>query len=177
MAGLRIACENKTINNIIISPIKYCMRFDPLVMTQWKDARIANLYQRFLTLEKAREVEIAKERKRELAASAQSAVAAALENNTHLPSLYVAVAEIFATGLKREVAHVVGVDFVLFDDCGKSLPSDEKLKNSAGGLFAKWAPTPSQKHDKATGLVNVIIERIFATWEPELTHKFFGGRI
>jgi len=167
MTGLRVVRED-------IDHIEYRMQFDPLVITQWKDGLIAASYQRFLLSENALEAAAAKKHKRELAVSAQSAVAAALKKDADLEQLYVAVADIFATGLKGEVYHIVDVDSVLFDNCGKSLPPEKKLKKSASGLYAKWAPTPNQKHDKATGLVNIIIRRIFATWEPELIKKFFG---
>ena len=66
--------------------------------------------------------------------------------------VYDATAEIFADALRDDQIRV---------EAGKHI----------GGLPAKWAPTPRGAHDKSTGIVDGIVERLY----PAAEHKLADG--
>lgn len=87
--------------------------------------------------------------------AARAHARAKAEKDARYRSLYEAVAQHFAFGLREELSTLENGDVL-------------------GGLVGKWAPTPGGEHDKRTCIVDGIVEHLYPQAEyrlPEGTHE------
>ena len=132
----------------------WCMKYDPRAMSQWASVAIAAKYQEFLLYDQKRAVKNSRAEKRE---KMKAFLMERKRQSGNTRELYRMVAAIFAEGLLEEWR-------VLVDAGSTSCGKNDSSPRSLGGLFAKWAPTPAGRHDKATLVVDEIIRMILQTW-------------
>ena len=140
---------------------------------QWVDNDIRVAYKSFQTVYNRERQEVArvlrKEKHSELKRHAQSL----LETDRDYQRLWNAVADLFAQELKHDKKRL--------DEHYQHLSNRNPNSTDASteplpvpwfsGLPAKWAPTIKNSHDRRTGIVNGIVERLY----PPATHQWPNG--
>eukprot|EP01063_Lacrimia_lanifica_P029758 TRINITY_DN4595_c0_g3_i1.p1 TRINITY_DN4595_c0_g3~~TRINITY_DN4595_c0_g3_i1.p1 ORF type:complete len:1018 (+),score=266.43 TRINITY_DN4595_c0_g3_i1:85-3138(+) len=114
---------------------------DPRMTTMWKDADIAGQYQAFAKHIDAGLAEAMKSARRARQAQTDQALRERCAGGSPLGRLRDAVADLFADGLAEE--HRAA-----------------RAGTAGAGLYAKWAPTPGGRHDKATRVAALICLRL-----------------